>query len=145
MIVVDTNYFLRFLTRPVTPQDHEMFAAADTLFRGAETGALAFTTTDAIVAEVAFGLQRHYGAGRPEVADALRRLLRLKGCRLPTRAWCIAAFDVWETNPKLSYVDALAAVQARETGSTLATFDQDLSRAAGVALWQPPPAADGKP
>jgi len=138
MIVVDTNYFLRLVTRPVTPQDEVTHRDAETLFRRAEVGLEVFTTTDAIIAEVVFVLQRHCGLGRIDAAKKVRPLLQLKGCRLPTRTWCVYALDLWEISPKLSFVDALAAVQARETGDVLATFDQDLAKASEATIWQAP-------
>jgi predicted nucleic acid-binding protein len=138
MIVLDANFFLRAIVAPVTPQDMVMHRDTTAFFLRARTGAERFTTTDAVVAEVVFALVRHYRLPRPDIVARLGPLLSITGCRLPTRSWCLAALDLWEVAPKLSFVDALAAVQARETGYPLATFDQDLARTAGVQLWQPP-------
>ena len=143
MIVLDANFFLRAIVEPVTPQDESMHRDTKAFFLRASTGSEPFTTTDAVVAEVVFALLRYYRLSRSDVVARLAPLLTVAGCRLPTRSWCLAALDFWEVTPRISFVDALAAVQARETGNLLATFDRHLGRAAGVELWQPPPAEEG--
>ena len=138
MIVVDANYFVRAMVRPVTPLDTIMAQTAETLFRRVKRGEDVMTTTDAVIAEVVFALQRHYGLTRADIAARLRPMLQLRGFKLPTKRLCLTALDLWETSPKISFVDALAAAQARNGGRALATFDQDLGKVAAVTLWQPP-------
>jgi predicted nucleic acid-binding protein len=139
VIVVDANYFLRAMVRPVTTQDQTMAETAKTLFRRVLEGDDVFTTTDAVIAEVVFALQRHYGLSRPDVATRLKPVLHMRGCKLPTKRLCVRALDLWEVSPQISFVDALSAVQARDANRSLATFDQSLARIAGVTIWEPPP------
>jgi predicted nucleic acid-binding protein len=140
VIVVDANYFLRYLSQPSTAQDRAMSQAAATLFRLVRAGRETFTTTDAVIAEVVFILssKRHYNVPRADVAALLRPILQLRGCKLPRKRLCLAALDLWASSPRLSFVDALGAVHARQFNVPLASFDADLTRVPGVALWQPP-------
>ncbi len=144
MTVVDANYFLRYLVRPVTDHDRTMSERAATLFRLVHAGQETFTTSDAAVAEVVFILssRRHYGLPRAEVSDLLKPILRLPGCKLPGKRRCLRALDLWITRPNLSFVDALVATQAQELGRPLATFDGELAKIPGVAVWHPPDPTD---
>jgi predicted nucleic acid-binding protein len=137
VIVVDTNIFVRYIVAPMTPQDVDLLDKSTALFDSAADGSEQFTTSDAVVAEVVFALTHHYRAPREMVAERLQLLLGLPGCRMPTKKRCVDALALWEASPKLSIVDAMAAVQARNEG-LLATFDRDLARMAGVPAWTPP-------
>jgi predicted nucleic acid-binding protein len=143
VIVVDTNVFLRSMLAPETAQDDVMLRQSSALFRLAADGREQFTTSDAVIAEVTFALVTHYHLDRTEIAARLRLLLTLPGCRLPTKTRCIGALDLWESLPKLSFVDALVAVQARDSGNPLATFDRALARTEGVPIWDPAKSTDG--
>ena len=140
MIVADANAFLRYLVRPATPQDRAMHEAASALFRLVQTGEETVTTTDAVIAEVVFILssKRHYNLPRSDVAALLRPILRLPGCRLPRKQRCLRGLDLWAARTRLSFVDALLAVLAQELSAPLASFDADLAREPGIAVWQPP-------
>lgn len=116
-----------------------MAETAKTLFLRVSEGEDVFTTTDAIIAEVVFALQRHYGLSRPDVTTRLKPVLQLRGCKLPTKRLCVRALDLWEVTPKISFVDALAAVQAQDANRSLATFDKNLTKVPGVTIWEPPP------
>ena len=140
MTVVDANYFLRYLVQPATTRDVAMHDVATTLFRRVAAGREAFTTTDATIAEVVFILSspRHYNLPRAETVALLRPILQLPGCKLPHKRRCLRALDLWTTHPSLSFVDALNAMQARELGVPLASFDVDLIEEPGVTPWRPP-------
>ena len=140
MTVADANYFLRYLVRPATPQDQVMSQTAATFFRLVQTGRGTFTTTDAVVAEVVFILssKRRYGVPRADVVARLKPLLRLPGCKRPQKRLCLRALDLWMSEPRLSFVDALGAVHAQALRVPLASFDAALARVPGLTLWQPP-------
>ncbi len=54
MIFLDANYFLRAITNPTSPETARMQRIAADLLRRAEQGAVELTTSDAVIAEVAF-------------------------------------------------------------------------------------------
>jgi predicted nucleic acid-binding protein len=139
VIVADANIFLRLLVEPATPRDERAFRIARELFERVEEGRTRLLVTDAVVAEVVFILShpRHYGIPRKTVVEVLLPLLTPSSCLLSNRDACFAALDLWKTEPRISFVDALVAMIARERGSQLATFDRRLQRVAGEAVWPP--------
>ena len=134
MIFVDASVFLRYLVQPVTPQDQISERQAAALFALVDTGAVEVTTSEAILAEVAFILTspRHYGAPRSVAAAGLKALLRPRGCRMPAKELALRALDLWVAHPVLSFPDALGAASSSLRGYELATFDIALSRTPGV-------------
>ncbi|MGH2562744.1 MAG: type II toxin-antitoxin system VapC family toxin [Thermomicrobiales bacterium] len=54
MVFVDANFFIRALTIPETPAEEAMSDAARELFRRAEHGEAEITTSEAVLAEVAY-------------------------------------------------------------------------------------------
>lgn len=134
MIVVDTNYVVRLLVEPQSAADKAMSARATALFA---VESESYTTSEAVVTEIAYVLQGVYRFPRDEIANRLRSFLLDPRCRLSTRQRCVAAVNLWETRAGLSLVDALVAVRAQEAGAKLATFDRKLARDAGVPMWEP--------
>jgi predicted nucleic acid-binding protein len=139
VIFVDANYFLRLLTDPVTPEDRQMAHEAAALFRAARSGAKEITTSEAIFAEVAFLLTspRVYGMSPATAAPRLRRVLRLRGFHAPLKDIWEEAIDLWESSPRLGFVDALAVAHARQGTFELATFDSDFDRIPGLVRYRP--------
>jgi predicted nucleic acid-binding protein len=139
VIFVDANIFLRYLVQPVTPRDHVNERRAAALFALLESGAAEITTSEAILAEVAFILTspRHYGASRVTAATALKALLRPRGCRMPAKEVSLRALYIWVERPELSLPDALGAAYSAVRGYELATLDIALSRSPGVIAYAP--------
>jgi predicted nucleic acid-binding protein len=141
MIFVDANYFLRYLAQPATERaqaqaEHEI---ATTLFTLAQREDIEITSSDAVIAEVAFvlGAKRHYGLPPEIVSGLLKPILELAAFKLPSKRQCLRALDLWVTIPRLGFVDALGAAYAELHQLTLATFDSDIVRLQGFARWQP--------
>ncbi|MGH2532737.1 MAG: hypothetical protein ACRDJW_10585 [Thermomicrobiales bacterium] len=93
MIVLDANVFLRYFVRATTPADEQTRRAARTLFRLVLESQETFTTSDAVIAEVVFILssKRHYNVPRPEVADLVRPILQMPGCKIPRKRRLVQA------------------------------------------------------
>lgn len=139
MMYLDANIFLRALTTsPEEPVQHMNQAAGD-LFHQMERGEFLATTSDAIIAEVAFVLtsKAHYHLPVDDASDRIATLVRLQGLRLRDKKMILEALDVWKKHPRLGFVDALAAAHAMQPGTTLVSFDSDFDRVSGVARWQP--------
>jgi predicted nucleic acid-binding protein len=140
MIFLDANFFLRALTRSPLRDVQQMNLIASDLIRRAEIGEVELTTSDAVIAEVAFVLtsKAHYNLNVPDAAGRLATVLRLRGMRLRDKRVILSALDLWASHPKLGFVDALAASYARHTNVELATFDTDFDRFPDITRWQPP-------
>lgn len=138
MIFVDANYFLRYLVQPVTAQDRINERRAAALFALVDEDAMEVTTSEAILAEVAFILTspRHYAAPRSMAASGLKALLRARGFRMAAKDMALLALDLWVAHPVLSFPDALGAAYSASRGYELATFDTALSRTPGVIAYR---------
>ncbi|MEA2597860.1 MAG: hypothetical protein QOF01_4329 [Thermomicrobiales bacterium] len=137
MIFVDANVFLRFFVVPGTPQDRTMALQAAELFGRVRAGDEEKTTSEAVVAEVAFiaTSKAHYAFPRIDAAGLLKTVLHLPGCRLPMKDTSLRALDLWVAHPRLSFPDALGAAYSEEVGYELATFDHRLTRVPAITLY----------
>jgi predicted nucleic acid-binding protein len=139
MIFLDANIFLRALIRSPDPAIQRMHQIAADLFRRAERGDIEVTTSDAVIAEVAFILtsRTHYQLAAADAAERLSAMLHLRGVRLRDKRIVLRALDLWMDSPKLGFVDALTAAHAQQTGIELATFDSDFDHLPGISRWHP--------
>jgi predicted nucleic acid-binding protein len=136
MIFVDTNYFLRLMVEPQTPQDREMIGHAATLFRSARSENREITTSDAVLAEIFFTLRGPtYRFTNPRIARTLRPLITVRGMKSPNKPVWMKALDIMEQHPNMKFVDALAASYALIEHMQLATFDQKLARFPDLNLY----------
>ncbi len=139
MIFLDANIFLRALTRSSDPDVQRMNQIAGELLRQAERGEVEVTTSEAVIAEVAFILtaKAHYRLPVPDAAGRLAAILRLRGIKLRQKRVVLQALDLWSAHPALGFVDALTAAYAQQPGVELATFDTDFDRLPNIIRWQP--------
>lgn len=140
MIPLDANFIIRAVVAPVTAHDRPMMETVRAFFRLVAAGEEAFTTSEAVIAEVVFILHspRHLNAPRQDVVTRLKPLIELPGCRMPAKQRTVRALDRWGSTPTISFVDALTAELALEQGGVLGSFDRRLARVPGVTVWQPP-------
>jgi predicted nucleic acid-binding protein len=143
MTFLDANYFLRYLVAPTSPATQAMHDEATALFEAIERGDEEATTSEAILAEVAFVLAspRQYNLPAAAVAAYLASIIRLPNLRLPRgqKRRYLRALDIWAANPRLGFVDALTVALVEHTTIELATFDADFDRIPGITRRQPPP------
>jgi predicted nucleic acid-binding protein len=139
VIFLDANILLRALTRSTEPAIQRMNEQAGNLLRQAERGEAEVTTSDAVIAEVAFILtsKAHYQLDVGDAAGRLATLLAVRGFKLRDKRIVVRALELWESTPKLGFVDALTASYAQQPGVKLATFDTDFDHLSGIIRWQP--------
>jgi predicted nucleic acid-binding protein len=139
MIFVDANVFLRALAHPRDQGSEGRADIAQELFRLAGLGELEITTSDAILAEVAFVLtaRAHYQLPDAEAAALINTIVQLRGFRHQDKPTIERALEMWARIPRLGFADALAAAYAQAPGMRLATFDSDFDGIPGIDRWQP--------
>ena len=140
MILLDANVIIRLVTVPDTPVTTSMTSIAAGLFRSIESGESEAMVSEAVLAEVAFILTspRHFGMEVPEIAGKLAALLQLRNLRVSDQQTLLYALALWAERPKLGFVDALTATQARRLNVELLTFDSDFDGIEGIRHWVPP-------
>jgi predicted nucleic acid-binding protein len=118
---------------------------AGALLRQAERSDVVLTTSDAVIAEVAFVLtsRAHYQLPVADAAARLVTLLRLRGMKLREKRVLLRALELWTAQPRLGFVDALTAAYAQQPGVELTTFDTDFDEIPGMRRWQPAASGEG--
>jgi predicted nucleic acid-binding protein len=135
MPFVDTNIFLRYLTR----DDPDKAQACFELFKRAEANQITLTATETVIAEVVYVLssKRTYNLPRDQIRARLYPLLTLQGLRLPQRQTILRALDLYVTYP-IDFEDALiVAHMERQTIRELYSYDRDFDQVPGVNRHEP--------
>lgn len=130
---LDTNVFLRHLLA-----DHpEQSPRATAYFRRIEAGSVQVRTSDLVVFETVFTLQRQYRRSRTAIRDALLPLLELPGIVLPGKRRFRQVFDLY-IGQNIAFADAYHAVLMRQLGLTeVVSFDREFDRVAGFQRVEP--------
>lgn len=139
MIFLDANILLRTLVEPADSAARRLQGIASALLRQVRRGEIEVTTSDAILAEVAFILtaRAHYQLAPSVAADLMSPIVQLRGFRHPDKRAILHALELWASVPRLGFVDALTAAYAQASGMRLATFDDDFDGIPGIDRWQP--------
>jgi predicted nucleic acid-binding protein len=141
MIFLDANIFLRYLVQPDSSANRERQGLAALLFEAIERGDEEATTSEAVLAEVAFVLasKRQYNLSARDIATYLAPIIRLPGFKLPRgkKNIYLRALEFWADYPRLGFVDALTAAMVDRADMQLATFDADFDRLSDIRRWRP--------
>ena len=139
MIFLDANVLLRAFVQPDDAPTQRSSQVATELLRRAGRGEVEITTSDAVLAEVAFILtaKSHANLPVPIAAGFLASFVQLRGFRHGEKRAILGALDFWTNRPSLGFVDALTAAYAQTPGMRLATFDSDFDTLPGIVRWQP--------
>jgi predicted nucleic acid-binding protein len=134
--ILDTNVFIRFLTRDNADQSPR--AAA--LFRALEAGERSVFVPEAVVAEVVYVLASPtlYAHSRDAIRDELGDLLHMPTIEVPNKVLCMDALNIFADNPRLSFIDALCAAHGlRLRDNTVISFDRDYKNIEGLTREEP--------
>ncbi len=139
MIFLDANILLRALIDPTDADSRQLNEVAIGLIRQANRGDVEITTSDAVLAEVAFILtaRAHYQLPATVAAGLISPIVLLRGFRHPEKRAILRALEIWASVPRLGFVDALTLAYAQTPGIQLATFDSDFDGLPGIDRWQP--------
>lgn len=131
--LVDTNVFLRHLR-----QDHPEFSQrATAYFERIARDELVVETSDPVVFETVYTLQRFYRQPKDAIRDSLLPLLELRGIRLPNKPRFRHAFAIYASY-NVSFVDAYQAALVLDRGHpALVSFDRNYDRVPGVSRVEP--------
>jgi predicted nucleic acid-binding protein len=129
-VLLDANVFLRAIVKSPDPRIQWMHEDAQALFTSANRGEEQLTTTDAIIAEVAFVLtsKAHYGLSANDACARMKPLVRIRALQFHGKSHVLRALDLWPQHPRLDFPDVLLAVHADLDGLTLASFDRGFDR-----------------
>lgn len=111
---LDTDVILRYLTR----DDEEKAARCLDLLRRAERGDEELFLPESVLTETVHVLssRRLYGLPRERVRDLLTAVVGLRGVRMPDKAVCLEALDLYGDSD-LNIEDALMVAHLRTLGA----------------------------
>lgn len=136
MRFLDTNVFLRYLTR----DDERKSRACLVLFEQMRDGIELATTSETVLAEVAYVLsgRGQYRLPHAEISEYLRPLLELSGMRLADVGVYQRALDLYAERTYLDLEDALSVAHMERAGMTeIVSYDRDFDRIPGVTRVEP--------
>jgi uncharacterized protein len=130
---LDTNIFVRHVAG-----DHAEFSPrARALIRRIEHEGLRVRTSETVVFESVFTLNRSYKMSKREVRDSMRLLLSMRGITLPDKATVLEALDLF-ADRNMSFGDAYHAALMKRLGLTeVYSFDGDFDRVPGLTRLEP--------
>lgn len=130
---LDTNVLLRHLL-----QDHPDHSPRATAYLARlERGELQARTSDVVVFEVVFTLQRRYGQPKASIRAMLLPLIELPGIVLPGKRRWRKVFDLY-VDLNISFADAYHAVLMERLKLTeVVTFDREFDRVSGIRRKEP--------
>lgn len=135
MQFIDTNVFLRYLTRD-DPVKAERVKA---LLERCQTGEVILWTSETIIDELVYVLSspKVYKLSREEVRKLLLPLVSLKGLKLPSRRAILRALNLYAVT-SMDFVDALAVVYMERRGITeVYSYDKHFDALEGIKRREP--------
>ncbi|MBR5091599.1 MAG: PIN domain-containing protein [Ruminiclostridium sp.] len=117
MVMLDTNYVLRFILRDIEEQ-------AQTAATAIKQGAV--YVRDEVLAEAVHVLENVYKQDRETIEKGLKAFVNLKNVTLDSKAVTLKGLQYY-AETKLDYVDCLLAAFHSEKGDTVLTFDKKLN------------------
>ncbi len=130
---LDTNIFLRHLL-----DDHPDHSPRATAYlKRIAQGELQVRTSEIVIFEVVFTLERTYKRPKTQIRDSLLPLLELPGIILPGKRHFRTVFDYY-INLNLSFADAYHIVlMERHQLEEIVTFDRGFDRATSIKRVEP--------
>lgn len=145
MRFVDTTIFLRYLVQPVTAIDRTRAEACRALFERVSDGREEITTSEVVLAEIAYVLAspRQYGVTPPDISARLKPIIALPGLKLTQKRLYLRALDVYASHTDLDFEDAVSvAIVERTEPPELYSFDIDFDQVSSITRFEPPAQPD---
>lgn len=135
MQFIDTNVFLRFLTR----DDFAKAERVKALLEQAEKGEVELTTSESVISELVFVLSspKLYNVGRERLRQLLLPIVSLRGLKLPNRSVFVRALDLY-AGTSMDFIDALAVahMEARQV-TEVYSYDRHFDGVNGIRRLEP--------
>jgi predicted nucleic acid-binding protein len=134
-IFVDTNIFLRYLTK----DDLKKARRCLNLFERADKKQVTLITSEAVLAEVVYVLssKKLYNLSHEAVRDLLLPIITLKGLKIDHRQIFILALEIFAQN-NIDFEDCLTTAYLRSQGlSKIYSYDMDFDKFDDIERLEP--------
>lgn len=135
MQFVDTNIFIRFLTKDESQKAGACFKLLDKAVRG-ETK---LHTTESVIAEIVYILasKRLYNLSSSQIYEKLFPILKIRGLKIPYKRTLIKALEVYAAS-KLDFEDAvLVAAMLRTKSKEIYSYDRGFDKILDIKRLEP--------
>jgi predicted nucleic acid-binding protein len=133
LLFLDTNILLRHLLQ----DDPEQSPRASAFLNRIEEGSVKVRTSDTVIFETVFTLQKAYRQPKNAIGDALLPLIELQGIVLPGKRRYHKVFSLY-TERNLPFADAYHAVLMEQLNLTeIVSFDKDFDHIKGITRVKP--------
>jgi uncharacterized protein len=130
---LDTNVILRHLLG----DNEELSPRATAFIERVDRGEVRVYTSDAVISEVVFTLERSYRQPKPLIRQGLQKLLALPGLVLPGKQRIRRVLDLY-VDLNLPYLDAHHVVLMEQLGlAEIVSFDHHFDRVPGIHRTEP--------
>lgn len=126
---IDADIFLRHLLQ----DDPSQSPKASAFLRTVEAGTVVVATSDTVVFETVFLLERRYKKPKDQIRSTLLPVLALPGIVLSSKRGFGRVFDLY-VDLNLPFADAHHAVMMERMGlKQIVSFDEDFDKVPGIA------------
>lgn len=133
LFFLDTNIILRHLLR----DDEEKATASKALLGRIERGEVKARTSDIVIAEVVFVLERSYHVAKEEIREHVLPIILFPGLMLPRKRLYLRVFELY-VEKNISFADAYNAVLMEKLKITqVASYDLHFDRIEGIRRFEP--------
>jgi uncharacterized protein len=133
LLFLDTNVFLRHLLQ----DDPEQSPRASAFLKRIEEGSIKVRTSETVIFETVFTLQKVYRRPKAAIRDTFLPLIELPGIALPSKRRYRMVFSLYVDN-NLPFADAYHAVLMKQLNLTeIVSFDTDFDDIPGITRRQP--------
>ena len=130
---VDTNVFLRFLTR----DDPARFEKCRRLFEQAVAGTINLCTSELVIAEIVWTLLSYYDLSKPVVIERVGQILNTPNLAVTNQEALIEALVLWNHHT-CDFIDAYnAALMHRDGLTELISYDADFDLLPSIHRQEP--------
>jgi len=130
-VFLETSVFIRYLTA----DDEKKYQDCSKLLEKIEDGKLRPYTSNIVIFEIIFVLNRLYKFSEKEVLDSIKKILGIRNLTLIETTNTKDALKIHEKYG-VKYPDCLIATQVPQ-GAKLVTYDEDFSKIEGILSFKP--------
>jgi predicted nucleic acid-binding protein len=132
-IFIDTNIFLRFLTK----DDHSKYEKCKEIFRKAVEGEIVLATSAMVIAELIWTLISYYKVSKTDVIKKVSIIVSTESLHLPEKNLIMDALVLYGRK-NIDYIDAYNAAFMRRQGlSEIYSYDEDFDAIEGIQRMEP--------
>ena len=132
-VFIDTNIFLRFLTR----DDNSKYWKCKEIFKKAVEGEIVLATSAMVIAELIWTLMSYYKVSKADVIEKVSIIVGTESLHLPDKNLIMDALVLYGRK-NIDYIDAYNAVSMRRQGlSEIYSYDEDFDAIEGIQRREP--------